>query len=64
MKSSDSKGKLYIETKNLDGETNLKQKVVPRGLLDIFESEKDVPLFQKSQKNDPFILVRREPIQV
>ena len=28
LKSSDPKGGLYIETKNLDGETNLKNKTV------------------------------------
>ena len=28
LKSSDSAGGLYIETKNLDGETNLKAKAV------------------------------------
>lgn len=30
IKSSDPKGGLYIETKNLDGETNLKNKVVSK----------------------------------
>ena len=32
LKSADSKGGLYIETKNLDGETNLKAKIVEREL--------------------------------
>ncbi len=29
VKSSDPKGAVFIETKNLDGETNLKHKAVP-----------------------------------
>ena len=32
LKSADSKGVCYMETKNLDGETNLKHKVVERAL--------------------------------
>lgn len=32
LKSSDPKGGLYIETKNLDGETNLKNKTVQKEL--------------------------------
>lgn len=31
--SSDNKGKAYVETKSLDGETNLKEKLVSRELL-------------------------------
>lgn len=42
LHSSDPKGKLYIETKNLDGETNLKQKLVPKEFTNIFRNEKDV----------------------
>jgi phospholipid-transporting ATPase len=30
--SSDNKGKAFVETKSLDGETNLKEKLVPKGL--------------------------------
>lgn len=32
IKSSESEGSLYVETKNLDGETNLKTKNVPKEL--------------------------------
>lgn len=32
IKSSDAKGVAYIETKNLDGETNLKHKLVHKDL--------------------------------
>lgn len=32
LKSSEKKGECYIMTKNLDGETNLKRKLVPRDL--------------------------------
>lgn len=31
LASSDKKGKAYVETKSLDGETNLKEKLVPKG---------------------------------
>jgi hypothetical protein len=40
--SSDSKGIAYIETKNLDGETNLKHKVVPKELRKVLRNERDV----------------------
>lgn len=32
MKTSDKKGNAFIETKNLDGETNLKNKSVHKNL--------------------------------
>lgn len=35
LKSSDSEGKCFITTANLDGETNLKTLYVPRGLPDV-----------------------------
>lgn len=35
LKSSDSEGKCFITTANLDGETNLKTLFIPRGLPDI-----------------------------
>lgn len=40
--SSDTKGLAYIETKNLDGETNLKHKTVPKDVFRTFETEKEV----------------------
>lgn len=39
VKSSDPKGQLYIETKNLDGETNLKNKYVHKDILDKFQND-------------------------
>eukprot|EP01016_Furgasonia_blochmanni_P002413 TRINITY_DN10948_c0_g1_i1.p1 TRINITY_DN10948_c0_g1~~TRINITY_DN10948_c0_g1_i1.p1 ORF type:complete len:1143 (+),score=254.78 TRINITY_DN10948_c0_g1_i1:224-3652(+) len=41
IKSSDSKGIAYIETKNLDGETNLKHRTVPRELTSEITNEFD-----------------------
>ena len=29
----------YIETKNLDGETNMKHKIAPKDLLDVTRTE-------------------------
>ena len=34
LRSSDEHGLCYIDTQNLDGETNLKQREVPRGFVD------------------------------
>ena len=39
VKSSDPKGCLYIETKNLDGETNLKNKYVHKDILEKFGND-------------------------
>ena len=35
-------GSCFIETKNLDGETNLKQKNVPKGIHHYFKTAEDV----------------------
>ena len=34
LRSSDEHGLCYIDTQNLDGEANLKQREVPRGFVD------------------------------
>jgi P-type E1-E2 ATPase len=34
LRSSDDHGLCYIDTQNLDGEANLKQREVPRGFVD------------------------------
>lgn len=39
LKSSDPKGGLYIETKNLDGETNLKNKNVEKQTNEMLQGE-------------------------
>ena len=39
LHSSEPKGSLYIETKNLDGETNLKNKQVHKDLVDKFQTQ-------------------------
>lgn len=36
LTTSDEKGLAYVETKNLDGETNLKEKMANKTLLDFF----------------------------
>ena len=41
LKSSDQAGGLYVETKNLDGETNLKTKAVNRLLNKKYCNHKD-----------------------
>ena len=33
LNSSSAKGVCYVETKNLDGETNLKHKIAPKEML-------------------------------
>jgi len=43
--SKDPKGIAYIETKNLDGETNLKHKVVPKEIKKTLQSEEYVMSF-------------------
>ena len=45
MYSSESKGSCFIETKNLDGETNLKHKNACKEIAKEINNEKDVNLF-------------------
>jgi len=53
-------GTSYIETKNLDGETNLKIKTVHPDLRHLFENEK-VFLLENIKKGSKFIcIVRRK----
>lgn len=42
IKTSEPKGVCYVETKNLDGETNLKHKWAPKDLITEIPSEKEV----------------------
>lgn len=39
INSSEAEGTLYVETKNLDGETNLKTKAVAKELITPFSQE-------------------------
>ena len=39
INSTEQEGTLYVETKNLDGETNLKLKRVPKDLIVPFSKE-------------------------
>ncbi|CDW78607.1 phospholipid-translocating p-type flippase family protein [Stylonychia lemnae] len=46
LKSSESKGVCYVETKNLDGETNLKHKIADKALNKKFEDSNAVQTFR------------------
>jgi P-type E1-E2 ATPase len=41
ISTSDEKGQCYIETKNLDGETNLKIKQTHKEMMPLFKDEAD-----------------------
>lgn len=54
LSSSDVKGICYIETKNLDGETNLKHKLANKSTQDYFEDQSKFDYFTASVKcEDP-----------
>ena len=53
LHSSEAKGSLYIETKNLDGETNLKNKQVHKDLVDKFQSQDLADVSLKVQCETP-----------
>lgn len=44
MMSSDEKGVVYVDTMNLDGETNLKEKLTPKDVHDV--KGQMIPLLQ------------------
>jgi len=46
IKSNNQNGYAYIETKNLDGETNMKHKKIKDNIFDLYESMNDLTLFQ------------------
>ena len=52
FRSSDEHGLCYIDTQNLDGEANLKQREVPRGILDK-QSSFDPQDFRGNLECDP-----------
>ena len=43
-----SKGEAFIETKNLDGETNLKHKTIPKPVIKTFRGEGDIEVKNQS----------------
>ena len=49
LRSSDPKGVLYIETKNLDGETNLKNKYVQKDINAKFANDLNSMTHMKGQ---------------
>lgn len=48
LKSGGKKGAAYIETKNLDGETNLKFKTATKDISDDFQTDEQVRFYQLS----------------
>jgi len=42
LNSNLAKGIAYVETKNLDGETNLKQKLSPKACIDLAADDENV----------------------
>ena len=54
LKTSDENGICYIETKNIDGETNLKTRQVNKDLINIIKDEKDLSNFN-------YVCVTKQP---
>ena len=54
LKTSDDNGICYIETKNIDGETNLKNRQVNKDLINIIKEEKDLSNFN-------YVCVTKQP---
>ena len=52
LHSSDENGLCYIDTQNLDGEANLKQREVPRGL---FAKGEDSSQFSPAEFREPLV---------
>lgn len=46
IKSNDQNGYAYIETKNLDGETNMKHKKIKDSVFDLYNQMSDATLYQ------------------
>ena len=56
LHSSDENGLCYIDTQNLDGEANLKQREVPRGL---FAKGEDSSQFSPAEFREALIIISR-----
>ena len=54
LHSSDENGLCYIDTQNLDGEANLKQREVPRGL---FAKGEDSSQFSPAEFREALVIV-------
>ena len=54
LKSSQPKGIAFVETKSLDGETNLKNKIAPKQIEERYEDiEKLVDIFKARLQCEP-----------
>ena len=54
LHSSDENGLCYIDTQNLDGEANLKQREVPRGL---FTKGEDSSQFSPAEFREALVII-------